>query len=142
MESVDLLGFESYSLGKTGDDWFYIRWRIGIWKDKSWSFFFFLTPAFELNYCLFNFKLPGLLLFFFSKIETSWVCIEVKSKLLSRERNLCFLGSSPNFLMLFAREILCYYFSLRCSLKRMKPGSVYSFILINGLITECLIPYR
>lgn len=31
--------------------------------------FFFLTPVFELNYCLFNFKLPSLLFFSFLKVE-------------------------------------------------------------------------
>lgn len=135
-KSVGLPCFKSYFLGKTMYDWFYIRWRIGIWKDKSRSFFFFLTLAFELNYCLFNFKLPGLLFFFFFR---SWVCIKVRSKLLSRERNLGFLGSFPNFLMVSSREMWCYYVPLRYSLKRMKPGSIYSFILINEWINDRIL---
>lgn len=38
---------------------------LGFGRIKVDLFFFFLTLAFELNYCLFNFKLPGLLFFFF-----------------------------------------------------------------------------
>lgn len=128
--SVDLLDFKPYSLGKqsvtdfTPNICWWKIWTLGIKVD---TFFYFTDSVFELNYWLFNLKLPAFF-FFFLIWFTSW-----SNKNCGAGKINYFLDSFLNFLMLCPREnvklfhIKVLLFPGMCSFKKNKARQCLFF---------------